>query len=1084
MKRLCAFLFLLQGFLIPVVAQNTSQNYILTRTMINDSTSLHPVIPILPDDTLQGYILTRTTLNDNASLIHSAIMSTYSYIEKIQYFDGLGRLSMTVEKGITPTHQNLMSLTDYDGYGRLCKQWLPFDTIADYLTADVFKAKTVNRYKDSLAYNTTIYESSPLSRVTEKGGPGTAWSGKTVKTDYLTNIQGDEFACRIYTVSDEGGLISGNLYPDSTLYVQRLTDEDGHLSYTFTDNLGQQVMTRKKSGSIYSDTYYVYDGYHNLCFVLQPEYQTNPSLDLYAFQYKYDVRNRCIEKKEPGAQSIKYVYDTSNRLSFSQDGVQRTRSEWTFYLYDKFRRLVLQGTCGNTNTSDVGSLYIQTTFTSTAGSGIGGSGYTSSFGLVSPVVETANYYDNYDFRTLSAFASGDYPAPKYPAKGFLTATITTELGTGNKLGTAFYYNGKEEIIKTLAYNHLGGEDVTMTDYTFTGKPKRVGTLHYPISSSSRIEFSTYIYDHADRLTKHNYDFTNTGIVTLAGYGYDELGRLKVKTLNGNYRQSYSYNIRNQMTGISGNSFSESLYYTDGSGIPCYNGNISSMKWQSGNETTTRGYKFAYDNLDRMTTAQYGEGTSLSDNINHYTENITGYTKNGAITGLQRYGKTTNNDYGLIDNLTYTLSGNELKKVTNASTNIPANNGMHFVDGANQDTEYTYDANGNLTQDLNKGINITYNVLDLPNTVTTQSGTVNYLYTADGVKRQVKHGTNTTDYADNLVYENGKLSKILTVEGYITLDSLNKPTYHYYLKDHEGNNRVVIDQNGTVEQVNHYYPFGTLFSESTNTATQRYKYNGKELDTDYGLNLYDYGARYYDPILGQWTMPDPKAEKYYPISPYAYCVGNPVAFVDIKGKYIDIYYKDEEGKQQVWRFTGNNKKYPTNSFIKSFLSAYFYDVKNGAKKGNGGGANLKGAAQSTKFTVNVIQTGFGSKNTPMEVHDRDQNFVQWNPREGLETKEGYRLSPATVLEHEFGHGLREAKNSDIHQYNLDTEPGSDKQYKTKEERRVERGAEANTAWANNEFPNNYMRTSHTGKPIETPSPISNTKLSYLNVDEDE
>jgi RHS repeat-associated protein len=303
-------------------------------------------------------------------------------------------------------------------------------------------------------------------------------------------------------------------------------------------------------------------------------------------------------------------------------------------------------------------------------------------------------------------------------------------------------------------------------------------------------------------------------------------------------------------------------------------------------------KFVYDNLDRMTTAQYGEGTSLSDNINHYTENITGYTKNGAITGLQRYGKTTNNDYGLIDNLTYTLSGNELKKVTNASTNIPANNGMHFVDGANQDTEYTYDANGNLTQDLNKGINITYNVLDLPNTVTTQSGTVNYLYTADGVKRQVKHGTNTTDYADNLVYENGKLSKILTAEGYITLDSLNKPTYHYYLKDHEGNNRVVIDQNGTVEQVNHYYPFGTLFSESTNAATQRYKYNGKELDTDYGLNLYDYGARYYDPILGQWTTQDPLAEKYYLWSPYNYCANNPIKNIDTEG--LDVWEIDANG----------------------------------------------------------------------------------------------------------------------------------------------------------------------------------------------
>jgi RHS repeat-associated protein len=125
-----------------------------------------------------------------------------------------------------------------------------------------------------------------------------------------------------------------------------------------------------------------------------------------------------------------------------------------------------------------------------------------------------------------------------------------------------------------------------------------------------------------------------------------------------------------------------------------------------------------------------------------------------------------------------------------------------------------------------------------------------------------------------------------VEGYITLDSLNKPTYHYYLKDHEGNNRVVIDQNGTVEQVNHYYPFGTLFSESTNTTTQRYKYNSKELDTDYGLNLYDYGARYYDPILGQFTTSDRYAEKYNNFSPYQYGANDPFKYIDVNGDSIN------------------------------------------------------------------------------------------------------------------------------------------------------------------------------------------------------
>ena len=92
-------------------------------------------------------------------------------------------------------------------------------------------------------------------------------------------------------------------------------------------------------------------------------------------------------------------------------------------------------------------------------------------------------------------------------------------------------------------------------------------------------------------------------------------------------------------------------------------------------------------------------------------------------------------------------------------------------------------------------------------------------------------THTVDYCGNVIYEGGNLSKILTEEGYITFSG-STPTYHYYLKDHQGNNRVVTYWNGSkwfVEQVNHYYPFGGVFLEGTAVSNQAYKYNGKELD---------------------------------------------------------------------------------------------------------------------------------------------------------------------------------------------------------------------------------------------------------------
>ena len=104
----------------------------------------------------------------------------------------------------------------------------------------------------------------------------------------------------------------------------------------------------------------------------------------------------------------------------------------------------------------------------------------------------------------------------------------------------------------------------------------------------------------------------------------------------------------------------------------------------------------------------------------------------------------------------------------------------------------------------------------------------------------------TDYCGNMIYENRKLSKILTDVGYITLNSGGEPPmYHYYLKDHLGNNRVVMNERGAVEQVNHYYAFGGLMGESTGGEEQPYKYNGKELDRMHGLDWLDCGPRYYD-----------------------------------------------------------------------------------------------------------------------------------------------------------------------------------------------------------------------------------------------
>ena len=529
---------------------------------------------------------------------------------------------------------------------------------------------------------------------------------------------------------------------------------------------------------------------------------------------------------------------------------------YMYYLYDSLGRLTLQGE------------------------------YTGKNPSSSPTVLVQSYYDGYGFVGGTGLPTGQFTKDTSGyGRGSLTGSAVTVFGSSTKIYKAFYYDIKGRMTKSVQNNLLSGYDITSTVYTFSNKPSGVTHTHTASGKTTRTEVYTYTYDHADRISKVRHSLGGTSI-TLYDATYDNFGRLLTKQYHGTSinKLTYAYNLRSWLTGISGTCFTQNLYYNTGVGTAKYNGSISSMTWKSGNESTVRGYKFTYDGLDRVLNATYGETASISTNANRFSENVTGYDKNGNIKSLQRYGQTGASAYGLIDNLTFTLNGNQLSRVDDAVMASAYGGGFEFKDGVKQVGEYTYDANGNLTKDLNKGItDIQYNCLNLPSAVTFSDGsTITYVYAADGTKLRTVHkiggATTTTDYCGNVVYENGAQKLLITEEGYITLSD-NK--YYYYLKDHQGNNRVVINQSGAVEETNHYYLFGGVFASST--STQPYKYNSKEYDTKKGLNWYDYGARHYDAVLGRFMTVDPLAEKYYSESLYTYCYSNPINCIDPNGK---------------------------------------------------------------------------------------------------------------------------------------------------------------------------------------------------------
>ena len=307
-------------------------------------------------------------------------------------------------------------------------------------------------------------------------------------------------------------------------------------------------------------------------------------------------------------------------------------------------------------------------------------------------------------------------------------------------------------------------------------------------------------------------------------------------------------------------------------------------------------------------------------VSTFTASLKSYNKNGNITTLQRYGQTTALLYGLIDNLTFTLNGNQLNRVDDAVSTSAYNNGFEFKDAVKQAGEYAYDANGNLTKDLNKGISsIQYNILNLPSSITFTDGSITYLYSADGTKLRTIHKTGsvstTTDYCGNVIYENDAPKQLLTEEGYV---SLSDKKYHYYLKDHQGNNRVLTSLDATgknwiAEETNHYYPFGGVYAGTGNV--QPYRYNGKELDAKKGLNWYDYGARHYDAALGRFMTVDPMAEKMYSWSPYNYCLNNPEKYIDKDGNLPWVAGAIGGGLDYLFQVAGN--RYQGKSWGDSF-----------------------------------------------------------------------------------------------------------------------------------------------------------------------
>jgi RHS repeat-associated protein len=564
------------------------------------------------------------------------------------------------------------------------------------------------------------------------------------------------------------------------------------------------------------------------------------------------------------------------------------------------------------------------------------------------------YYDNYDF---DSNGNPDFTYQAWRPFGdlnFLTCTKGMLTGTKVKilidqilydplLTSVSFYDQKSRVIQQLIQNHFGRFDTLSTKYSFAGDVLMTRYVHSGVSEF-HVVTDSMAYDHARRLTESYKKLDDQPQFQILDLKYNEIGMLVEKNLHRtgspSFLQSldYSYNIRGWLTGINTRSngndsndvFSQELVYdstiTAFNDPANYNGNITASLWWHSGAPSGKGYGYRYDAVNRLTKAKYGEKTGTNWSINEtYSMPLIEYYNNGNIKRLQHKGPCGTNTF--LDDLYYYYEGNRIIGVNDyAATYCSFQDNGHFFNPNDPEhtTEYFYDNNGNLTRDLNKGItNITYNHLNLPYKIEFENNRrIYYIYDANGTKLRKyfyedNHLMSTTDYSGMFIYSDDHLDNILTSEGRLKFDNHDSLFYaEYFIKDHLGNVRTVLttDPNfNWLAQQTDYYPFGLEIAVS-GTSDNQIKYNSKELQTDAKLGWYDYGARFYDPVLGRFIGIDPLAEKYNWVTPYNYAENSPISNIDLWGLQKVFFQKGLENNDKfqkaysVQRQTSGGKKF--------------------------------------------------------------------------------------------------------------------------------------------------------------------------------
>ena len=868
-----------------------------------------------------------------------------SFKETNTYHDLLGRPVETVMTAASPAGKDIVFLNEYDDFGRPYRKFCPVPMTTStgaYASFSDIHPEILKFYNwEVYAFSKTLYDDSPLDRSVEEYGPGSPWHtrGKSVRTSYLVNDGSGLLSCSGYLVESDTSLTCVGTLPSGNLRVEKKTDEDGNVTLTFTDRLGRKTLERTVDGERYQDTYYVYDDLGLLRYVLTPGASavmsssgtfgdSSSPLSAQAYVYKYDGKGRCVSKRLPGCAPILYRYDKGDVPIFSQDGEMRKRGKWMFSFRDALGRDAVSGVWPS---AQAPSPAVPVVATYDGASPLGG------YSVNTPVPSdckplSVSYYDDHSFmddlvpsdarRVLACDTLSNYGIPVVGSdrcKGLLTGTAVYSLtDPTSKTVSSFYYDYQGRLIQSHRKEALGGDGHIHQSLTFTGKPSMTReTVALP---DGRIDSLVTVrsYDGQERLVSETTSLN--GRSQSVSYGYDEIGRMTGRIYGteanpSTLTETLSYNIRDQLTGLNSSVFSMTLRYQEPTlgSVPKYNGGISEWEWNHGAGAETNAWSLSYDGSGRLTDARRFAGGAQT---NSFSERSITYDRNSNALTLTRYGENAATPEEI---LAYSYDGNLLSGISN--TGASGGGGS-----------FTHDTNGNLTRDGLSTLDIDYNDRNLTSRISSGGATLaEYEYLADGTKLRAVDGSgNGYQYRGSLIYtqtagQSGTpvitLDCALTSAGRIVRENTDdgSSTYkvQHYLRDHLGSVRSVIDgDTGTVIETNDYYPFGKRIpvtnsvaepvEATTQSATSpdRWLFSSKESQSflNASIPLLDFGARMYNPVIARWTAADPLSEKYYGISPYVYCLGNPIVNIDVKGDSVRVYI-ETVGLGHTWISAG-------------------------------------------------------------------------------------------------------------------------------------------------------------------------------------